>query len=297
MLRQAEAERDGVWRSLLLELGCTWWKALGAQARLTALQELTEHQRELTRMAQARVRAGEDRPLEADRALLALDALRLDSLQAGQALRLSAVAMQEWGLSLPAAPGTLFRLENPPNREDEVESATLLETPELLAAAARLDEQRALRQEASRSWTQGLALLVGGTEEDMEASHSLGLQWRLQLNQLPGAKPAAARAKEKAALAAQANMRREQDRLGRELALEAQASQQAALAYVRDLLPRAERVCAALDSAWRVGEASLTEVLEARRRLSEIRREAGEAAVKAHVDDLRRQVLAGKDLS
>lgn len=292
-LAVAEAQALQVRRELSQELGSIWWETLGSIEMLKAQGEILGQQRQLCAAVNARVRSGVERPLEAERSNLELASARLDSLDAARAAKLCAQRLLQWKLDVPQDASGLYELES---LRDQVARPWRPEAdPEVQAAKAMTEAALAELRSARLGWSQGLGLTLGQELDNSGTGRVVGLGWSLPVDAVLGSGRAEAQAKVRACRAREEGLMRSLELLHEERAAQAVQSVEVALSIQHELMPASVRISNALDVAWKVGEASLFEVLEARRRVAELRRDGARAAVQAQVDALRWQVLQGEE--
>ncbi|MDP2359564.1 MAG: TolC family protein [bacterium] len=290
----AAVEAELVTRELTLELAEAFWVLAGDQARAATLDDLDRHMQDLRRAIAIRVQLGESRPVEAAR--IDVEALRqqAEADAARRALELSRRRLAQW---LPAAAGVplvvetdIFQLPAPPDEGAPGEHARLR------AAQASIRAERGALA-AERAGLLPRLELHGSLERaDDRLARGVGLTLDLPLFNWNRGRIGQARARLREA---QAGLDEERRRLAMDLA-EAESACGTSLATARsyrdEILPRAEEAALALEKGWRLGEANLFELIDARRLLGSIRREAIEACVQAQVDRLRLGMLLEKEI-
>jgi outer membrane protein TolC len=290
-LRLAEAEREILRRELMEEAGALWWEGLRLQAEMEITSGLLKREGALARAVEARVQVGELRPVEAHRAWLACQAARVDSIQSAAEWESWSVRAQAWKwTNLPRQTWEDLRrlpLPFPATATDAFPGGH----PRLVAAQYRVDDAAASRAQLQGGWSEGLALVAVAESSLGRTQRSLGLGWTLPVLNLKTGERRAARAVETASQAGLDLERRDLLAERKALALELDATLQAARLVVEDMLPHAEQAAEALQKAWSLGEASLFETLEARRQLGECQRKAAGLLTKAHVEGLRLDLL------
>jgi outer membrane protein TolC len=213
---------------------------------------------------------------------------------ARRALELSRRRLAQW---LPAAAGVplvvetdIFQLPAPPDEGAPGEHARLR------AAQASIRAERGALA-AERAGLLPRLELHGSLERaDDRLARGVGLTLDLPLFNWNRGRIGQARARLREA---QAGLDEERRRLAMDLAEAESAcgtSMATARSYRDEILPRAEEAALALEKGWRLGEANLFELIDARRLLGSIRREAIEACVQAQVDRLRLGMLLEKEI-
>ena len=284
-------------RELTLAAGERYWSLARDQALAEAARELEEHARTLHRAVQARVRAGETRPAEEARAEVEALQAGLETAAAERELALDRERLAPW---LPAGDGrSLTAVAEPwslPVPPDSSRCAAALEEHPRLAAARQQVEGRRGALAAER-WGRLPRLELQGILEraDDRLARGAGLSLDLPLFNQGGSRVAQARA---ALEAAEAELAAERRRLGEELAAALSAgasSREAALAYQERILPRAAAAAEALERGWLAGEASLFELIDARRTLAQTRRQGIQVFSQAQLDALALETLLMKE--
>lgn len=296
-LRAAQADQRladrGVWqtaRSLFLTLAHDQTVALlWAEAVVQA--------EELQRLVQLRVDRGEDRPMEALRATTEVERTRMESERAALQWQLGREGLGRWlGADFPGeftVVADLGSWSSPPARE-EVSRRVRAEHPTLRAATARLDGASAdLRLAHAEAVPE---LTVGGFyEEELDLRAGGGVVGL----EIPLGSPGAgdvARARAEKRMGEQ-----ELEMATRELGLvvdEAWTGYQTALMavtrYHDGILPSASRAMELSNLAYRAGEVSLLEVLDAYRVLLEVRVEEADALLQLQLAIEEIQALIGE---
>ena len=266
-VRGAHVERTLAWRGLRAH-GRSLFLTLARDQQVAGLwRSAVRDAEELERAVQLRVDRGEDPPLEALRVRAELERTRMEADRASLELDLHRDALDRWlGGAFPegftVVPGSDTG-EAP--AEDEVRRRARDGHPLLAAADAALDEADAGLAEARAEAVP--ELVVGaGFESELDAravTGSVGIE-------LPILAPGAGEIR--AARAERTIADRERELAGREVDLEVDdawtaflAADGAARRYDAGILPAAETAASALTLAYRSGEISLLDVLDARR--------------------------------
>ncbi len=271
-LRGARVERQVVWRELRAR-GRAMFLTLARDQQVASLwQSAVVDAEELERAVQLRVDRGEDPPLEAVRVRAELERTRMEADRAALELELHRDALDRWlGASLPEGFTVVLQpVVGAAPAEDEVRRRALEGHPMLTAADAASAEADAGLLEARAEIVP--ELVVGaGFESELDAravTGSVGLE-------LPILAPGSGAVREARAEATIADRQRELVR--REVDLQVddawvafRAADGAARRYAAGILPAADTAASALTRAYRSGEISLLDVLDARRTRLEV---------------------------
>jgi cobalt-zinc-cadmium efflux system outer membrane protein len=291
---QVGAEQMQLGRDLILEAGDAFWTLVRDQALAQATDELSRQLQTLQDAVATRIKVGEARPVEAARMDVEALQAELEASAARRSLDLDRQQLARW-LSgakpqLLIADADLARLPEAP--DPGTFQRTRQSAPRLLAARARIDAERG-RLSLERLGRMPRVELQGRLEraEDRLAKGA-GLALELPLFNWNQGRIDQARA---SLQEAEAGLAVETRRLDSEAAAATSAyaiSRDAARTYQERILPRAEAAVQALEAMWQAGEASLFELIDARRTGWATRREAIEAQYRAQLDGLRLQTLS-----
>jgi len=291
-------EARAVRRDVLLELRILFWNLAHDQARVAALEALQSQTAELARLVSRRVEKGEARPSEATRVEIELEKVA-NQLESGWVSRRA--RQGQLGLWVHGGPGSELvvdaDLASVPDAGglDQALAASRSGHPLLEAARARL---RALSSEAGaekRAWLRG-AGVRGFVASELDArSSGGGIALDLPLWNWNSGPIAQARAQREAA-------RRELEWETRKLesaVIEAhaacEAASRAAARYRDRIIPRSESAASIMEKTYRLGEASLLELIDARRVLVETRLEYLAALAQAQLDYSRLRALVSQE--
>ncbi len=295
----ARAESRSLRREVLQALRVLFWNLVYEQERVAALGALGEKTSELAAMVNRRVDKGAGRPVEAVR--MEVEAEKIAGELAAARLTLAARRAQlgAWlGLS-PDRPITVVAdLESLP--EPTTQAQALAEVrrghPALAAARARVAERTGRLEVERRARLPG-AFLEAFTDHELDRrAYGVGLALDLPVwNWNSGGIRRA-----QAALDAS----REQVRAARlELETETIAAQGKCRAgiglaarYKEQVLPRARSVAQTIEKTYELGEATLIEVVDARRTLLDTQQQYLATLVQAHIDCSRLAALTGEEL-
>jgi cobalt-zinc-cadmium efflux system outer membrane protein len=297
--RSAAAEAQALRRDLLLQLGQLFWSLVYEQARVAALGELSEQTRALARTVGRRVDQGEARPVEATRVELEAEKIAGDLELARSSLATRRSQLSLWlgvdpGRQQVRAVADLAALPRPmtTNRARRRAGAG---HPAIAAAKARVAARAADHTLQRRARIPSVALAAFADHELDRRAYGVGLAIDLPLwNWNTGA---IQRSADK--LAAARNRVDAETRAREATAIAAQARCQAGVTlsrrYRQRILPRATSAAQTIEKTYRLGEASLLEVIDARRTLLETRRQFLAALVQAQTDCHRLDALAGEE--
>ncbi len=284
----ATAERDaavagqrGAWRAVVLQARGQYLALLRDQDAAALWADAVRHGEELRRLVEVRVERGEDRPLEGFRADTELARTRMEADRAAVARAAHRDALRRWlGGGLPED----YRLERggaawAPPAGEELRSAAHAADPGLAVAEAALAAARGALAEARGEVAPELHVGVGYHEEldGRAVTGALGIELPLGS---PGAGAVAeARAGVRIAELERTLQARELDRVVDEVWAGYRSADLAARRYEDDIVPAAQKTADALWVAYRAGEVSLLEALDAQRVLVEVQLEALDAGL------------------
>jgi outer membrane protein, heavy metal efflux system len=298
MLEAAVAERALTRRKALEQLHELFWTLVFEQARTAELERFLSQTNDLSLLIARRVEAGEARAtelarfeIESERAAIGLESARAD-------LAASRARLAAWlGLARSealTARGDLSSIPDPPAAEP-VPAAAASSHPLLSVGRARV---RALQADISaEKWARVPELsLRGFASREFDArAYGGGISLDVPLFDWNGGRVAQA---EGALTAGRMEMEADSREIEASIrsALEACAQTKAeARRYRERILPRAERIAEVADKSFRLGEATLLEVIDARRTLGESRRDYLAALLRARLESGRLAILLGKD--
>lgn len=293
------AENAELRREILLQLLTLFWDLGYQQARVASLDALASQTSDLVQAVKRRVEKGEARPVEATRVEIELDKVVNELEAARMALSSKRAALALWlgaspsttivaAVDLGAQPVVLER--------DEAMAKIRASHPSVLAARSRtralgaaLDTEKLARVPAFS--------LNGFTAHELDRrTYGVGLAVNLPVWNWNAGGIAQAQAK----LAA-SKKQAEATTLQLEMAvIEAQsACQSSASTATRlgtDMVPRSQTAASTMERTYQLGEASLLEVIDARRTLLEARRLHLTALAQAQIDCSRLGVLVGENV-
>jgi cobalt-zinc-cadmium efflux system outer membrane protein len=297
-LEGARGEASAIRREALIQLGALYWNLVHDQARVAALEALQGESAALARVVGLRVQRGEARPIETPRIELELEKVGAEleaartsvgarRRQLGAWLRVPAGRTLSASADLSAAPAPIDLAK--------VRAATRAHHPLVAVARARV---RALEAELR---TEKLArvppfALSGFVSEELDRrAIGGGLSVELPLSSWRPGKLAQARARLVAGQRLLEAARLELEHLVIQAEADCRAGAVVAARLRTGVLPRAERSAAAVAKMYRLGEASLLEVIDARRTWLESRLTYLKAAAQAQIDCSRLRAFVGEE--
>jgi cobalt-zinc-cadmium efflux system outer membrane protein len=294
----AAADARALRREVLLELKLLFWSLAYEQARLDMLEKLRAQTFQWVQTVQRRVQAGDVRPVESTRVEIELAKVDAELSAARTALGARQAELGLW-LRVPkgktlAVRAELFTLPRPPDRESAMSKARAT-YPGLAAAHARTRSLSAELEAERRARVPAVSLRAFTAHELDRQAYGVGLGVDLPVFNLNAGGIARAEAK----LAAG---RKEAEAQVTELeanVIHAEAACRSPLITAtrleEDVLSRSESAASVMERTYLLGEATLLEVIEARRTLLEARSLFLDALVQAHVECSRLAALVGED--
>ena len=296
----ADARARGLRRDILLQLRLQFWNLVYAQARVEALEELHEQTRALVTTVKRRVDQGEVRPVEATRVEVEAEKMTGELETARSTLTARRAQLAMW--LRDRAPGRLVAVGDltalpVAMTAQRARARARAEHPVVLAAVARVEASAAKVSVEQRARMPAVEVGAFTDHELDRRAYGLGVSVELPVwnwNQ--------AHIQQAEATLAADRQRLEAKRIELEAAaIEAQSACQAgvtrATRYQDRALPKAVSATRTIERTYQLGEATLLEVIDARRTLLETRRQSLEAWVRAQVDCSRLSALTGEDLS
>lgn len=296
--RMAEAEVGTLRRDVLLELRLLFWRLLYQQERVKTLAELSAQTTLLAQAVGRRAEKGEVRPVEATRVEVEAEQVEGELDFARSALASERVQLARWlgvGADQPlVAVGTLRALAAPLDLATARERAQRLH-PSLRAAAARVQFDQAGAALARSEGLPGFGVEAFTDHELDRRAYGVVLTVDLPLwnrNQ-GGVRQADAAVAERKGLL-------EAERIGVDLAvIDAQSrcasGAQLGARYRDRIVPKAAAAAQTIERTYEIGEATLLELVDARRTLLETRRRSLEVLVQAQSDCSRLRALVGEE--
>ncbi len=294
----ATAEGVKLKRDVELQLRILFWSLAGQQAGVASLQELESHTLALVEMVRKRVEKGEARPVEVVRVEIELEKVRSD-LEAARTLL--AAAQAEIGLWFGGSTGKTIEvdadLDTLPVAVDRDTALTDARAnyPELVAVRARtrsleaeIDVEKVARFPAFS--------VTGFTDYELD-KFAFGLTvgidlpiWNWNSGRINQAKARLAAGQKLAEVSAL-----ELDSAVLQAHAACQSSSQTATRLKNNVVPRSESAASQTEKSYQFGEASLLEVIDARRTVLESRRNYIGALAQAQIDCSRLGSLVAKE--
>jgi cobalt-zinc-cadmium efflux system outer membrane protein len=291
-------EARAIRRDVLLELRVLFWNLACEQARVAALDTLQGQTAELVRLVSRRVELGEARPAEATRVEIELEKVASE-LEASQ---ITLVARRDQlKLWISGARGRLVMVEaelgNVPQVPDlDAAMATARSRhPGLGAARARVRSLAAEAGAERMGRIPGLELR-GFTARELERrTYGGGVALDLPLWDWNSGRIARAGAQLEAGRKQLEWETRQAESAVIEAHAECLATTRTAGRYRDRILPRAESVATIMEKTYRLGEAGLLELIDARRVLVETRLRYLATLIQAQLDCSRLMALTGQE--
>ncbi|MBW2732523.1 MAG: TolC family protein [Deltaproteobacteria bacterium] len=295
----ADAESKALRRDVLLQLRVLFWNLVHNQERVTALAELSSQTATLAKTVKRRVERGESRPVEATRVEIEAEKVAGELALARSTMKTRRIQLGLWlgvrkGQKLTAV-ADLAKLPQPISAT-RARSQTLSSHPAVVAAQARVQALTAAVSIERRARIPGVSIKAFTNHELDRTAYGVGLavdlpfwNWNSGNIRRAGASLAAGRSQ------------LEVDRIEIEsIVVEAQAACQAgvrlAIRYRDKIQPRSTSAAQTIERTYELGEATLLEVIDARRTLLETRTQFLATLAQAQNDCSRLAVLVGEDL-
>lgn len=294
----AEADGAALRREVLLQLRTLFWELALEQARVQSLEELEAHTRRLAGTVRRRVEKGEARPVEATRVEIELEKVSADLEGARLTLDARRAELGSWlGLAGDEPLVVVADLEAIPQAMGRETALARVRAshPALAGSRARVRGLEAEVRAARRARIPSLAVTGSvGTEPDRR-SYGVGVTVDVPLWSWSSGRILQAEAQ----LAAG---RRDVEAAEREVeagVFQAQAAceraSRGADRFQKNVLPRSETAAATTERTYQVGEASVLELIDARRTLVDARRAYLDALSQAHIECSRLEAVVGEE--
>jgi cobalt-zinc-cadmium efflux system outer membrane protein len=291
-------EARAIRREVLLELRVLFWNLASEQARVAALDTLHRQSVELVRLVTRRVEKGEARPAEAVRVEIELErvASELEASRIALGARRDQLKLWIRGASEREVLAEADLADVPETPDLPTALATVRSShPGLRAARARV---RALASEAGAermARVPGIELR-GFTARELERrTWGGGIALGLPLWDWNSGRVARAGARFEAGRKQLEWETRQTESALIEAHAECLATTRTAVRYRDRIIPRAESAAAIMEKTYRLGEAGLLELIDARRVLVETRLRYLATLVQAQLDRSRLSALAGQE--
>jgi len=285
--RAVEAESESLRRDVILQLRVLFWQLVYEQERVAALSQLNAETQALAATVARRVEQGEVRPVEATRVEVEAEKIAGELAIAESALAARSGQLAAW---LGAPPGQtveavadLTRLPATTTREQAVEHVGD-GNPSMIAARARVEALEAGVAAERRQRVPSIALEAFTDHELDRRAYGVGLTvdlplWNWNSSNIRRSESAAAAGRERLEA-----LRLELVSTAIEYQSKCQAGADLAARYRDRILPRARSAVDLTERTYQLGEATVLEVIDARRTLLETRRLFLEVLVRAQED-------------
>jgi cobalt-zinc-cadmium efflux system outer membrane protein len=295
---ESREEARAIRRDVLLELRSLFWNLTHDQARVAALEVLQGETAELARLVSRRVETGEARPSEVTRIEIELEKVTGELEASRTSLR---ARQDQLGLWIHQAEGRRLVAEG--------DLAAIPSVPDLRGALAAvrsghpsLDAARArIRMLAAEHGAERMARIPGVSvrgftlEEPERSARGGALALDLPLWNWNSGRIAQARARLEAGRRQLEWETRQIESAVIHVQAACLANAQTALRYRDRILPRSESAARIMEKTYRLGEASLLEVLDARRVLVETRLQHLAVLLQTQLDRSHLDALVGQE--
>jgi cobalt-zinc-cadmium efflux system outer membrane protein len=295
----AAAESKALRRDVLLQLRTLFWNLASEQARVASLEQLEVQTSALAQTVKKRVEKGEIRPIDATRVEIELEKVtsELESARTSLVARQSQLAL--W-LGVPKGKAVMAAQDRsalPAAMSlDDALAKTRTTHPALAAARARTQSLAAEVDTEKMARVPNFSLTAFTGYEFDRRTYGVGLAVDLPIWNWNSGRIAQAEAKSAAG-------RKQGEAMALELettVIEAQAACRASVATAtrlrNNVVPRSETAASTMERTYQLGEASLLEVIDARRTLLDVRCLYLSAFAQARIDCSRLGALVGEAL-
>jgi outer membrane protein, heavy metal efflux system len=294
----AVSERKALRRDVLVQLSTLFWSLAYEQARVGSLESLDAETAELGQAVKRRVEKGEVRPVDSIRVEIELEKVKSEL----EAARISLAARRdELGVWLRAPKGERIVAQVGPDalpetvsRDDALAKARASH-PALEAVRARTRTLAAEVEVEKRARVPALSAKGFAGFEFDRRTFGIGLAVDLPLWNWNSGRIAQAEARLAAGRMQAEATARELETTVIEAEAACRASAATATRFRQNLIPRSEASAKTMERTYQLGEASLLELIDARRTLLEARRLHLNALSHAQIDCSRLGALVGKD--
>lgn len=295
----AEAEREVLRRDVLLQLRDLFWNLAYEQARVASLETLESQTSTLVEAVNKRVENGEVRPVEGIRAEIELEEVgnELESARISLESRQSQLAL--WfgvpqGMTIRVAAD--FEVIPAVMDLDAALAKTRATHPALRLARARTRSFAAERNTEKVDRFPSFAITGFATDELDRRAYGVGLAvdfpvWNWNSGRIAQADARLAAGREGALATA-----REVESAVIEVHAACRSSVATATRFRDSVIPRSEIAASMMEKTYRLGEASLLELIDARRTLLDARRLYLDALARAQIDRSSLGALVGEEL-
>ncbi|MFA4947423.1 MAG: TolC family protein [Candidatus Krumholzibacteriia bacterium] len=295
----AVAEGKSLRRDVLLQLRTLFWNLVYEEARVAALETLEAQTSKLVLTIKKRVEKGEVRPIEGIRVEIELEKA-MSELETARTSLLSRRAQLALWTGVPdgrtiMAVADLSALPAAMDLDDALAKARTTH-PALTAARARTRSLEADVGTEKMARVPSLSITGFTTDELDRRAYGIGLALDMPLWNWNSSRIAQSKAKLAAGRKQAEAIRLEIETTVIEVQAACRASVAAATRFRDNVVPRAETAASTIEKTYHFGEASLLEVIDARRTLLDSRRLYLSALAQAQIDYGRLSALVGEEL-
>lgn len=293
----ALAEAAALRRDILLQLRTLFWNLVYEQARSASLEALSTQTLALVRTVKQRVEKGESRPVEATRVEIELEKVlgELDTARTALDVRNAELSLWLGGIAGKTLVANAALDELPVVLTRDIALSTARDShPMLEVARAKTRSLEADIGVEKRARVPAFSL-SGFTTHDLDRSaFGVGLAIELPVFNWNSGRIAQAEARLSASRKQAESTRLELESTVLETQAACQASVATATRFRDNVVPRSEITVSTIEKTYQVGEASLFEVIDARRTLLDARRFYLSTLVQAQIDCSHLSVLIGE---
>ncbi len=293
-----DAEAKVLRLEVLLQLRVLFWTLVYEQERVAVLGELNNQIAALTTTVMRRVEKGEVRPVEATRVEVEAEMVASELEVAGLTLKARRLELATW-LGIPkdkqlTAVADLNQLPEPITQERAIKTA--LQHSRMDAAKARIQMLAANTTVERKERVPSFDFEIFTDHELDRSAYGVGLAIELPLwNWNTGNIQ-----RSEHMLSAEKNKLKAEGLEIETLAIEAQSKCEAGVTlathYRNRILPRAESAAQIIERTYELGEATLLDVIDARRTLLDTKRQFLDTLAQAQIDCSRLNALIGENL-
>lgn len=294
----AVAEHRALRRDVLLQLGALFWNLASEQARVSSLEELETQISAVVSLVQKQVEKGDIRPVQATRIEIELGRVTIEVEAARRSLASRRAQLALWlGMPRDRTPLAVAELSTAPAAMSlDVALAKLrVRHPALAVARAKLRALEADVVTEKRARVPAFSFTLFTSHDLDQRAYGAGLSMELPLWNWNSGRIAQARAKVAASRRQAQTVALELESTVIEVQAACRASVLTATRLGTQVVPRAEIAAAAMTRAYQLGDASLLDVIDARRTLLETRRLVLGARAQAQIDCSRLGALVGEE--
>jgi cobalt-zinc-cadmium efflux system outer membrane protein len=296
--RAIESDSDALRRGVILQLRALFWGLVYEQDRVLALTQLSAESSALARSVASRVEHGEARPVEATRLEVEAATIEAELEVARAALAAQRARLAVWLGGLPdrtlVADADLTDLPQPLSAKQVMDKIDA-DHPSLSAARARARALEAGVTAARRERVPAVELEIFTDHELDRRAYGVGLSFDLPIWNWNSGSIHRSEAEAAAARTRLEALRTELEAAAIDYQSKCQAGVTLARRYLERILPRARAAVQLVERTHQLGEASVLEVIDARRTLLETRRNFLRAMVRAQTDCGELSALIGEE--